>query len=363
LYGYCPWFEIETMPSLYLQFVRSKHDFILYFISIVGVLVCLWPLFLLDSLYTPLANHKFILSDDFVANHSIKASLFIVIIPLVDVLLDFCQNIWDWFKEKKIQKKLHNDTAIYRLTEGERFVFIIGMILQSTISFLPSSNIDIIDIMVIYDCTRTASQFFFLVPLLFYFKRCTTTFNIWITSSIIVPFSIGLMLFSLKILYHKENHVLHDQMQQSAVVFIVFAIILFLSTVFVSFCSYLIRVYSIVTDRPFCTNSFMNSIYNYLTRSKFDESQNDKNVDFMYTHLIPAMHMFAYVIISVGGLLRITRIISFVLFNTISLIGQTIVLVIELRIRKNEIARGLVEFLMSLVHFISVFLWVYITSY
>jgi hypothetical protein len=173
---------------------------------------------------------------------------------------------------------------------------------------LPSSDIDIINIMVIYHCTRTASQIFFLVPILFYLKRCTTTFNIWITSSIIVPFVIGMMLFSLQIMYISDPF-LHDQMLQSAVVFEVFAIILFLSTVFVSFCSYLIEVYSIVTDRPFCANSFMNSIYNFLKRSKFDESQNDKNVDFMYTHLIPAMHMFSYVIMNVGGLLRITKLI------------------------------------------------------
>jgi hypothetical protein len=171
------------------------------------------------------------------------------------------------------------------------------------------------------------------------------------------------MLFSLKNIYHSENHVLHDQMQQSAVVFIVFAITLFLSTVFVSFCSYLIEVYSIVTDRPFCTNSFMNSINNYLTRSKFDGSQNDKNVDFMYTHLIPAMHMCAYVIMGVARLLRISGIINFKVFAICQLFGQTIVLVIELRIRKNEIARGLVRFLMLLVYFISVSSLVYIISY
>jgi hypothetical protein len=333
------------MPSLNLQFIRSKHDFILYFISIVGVLVCLLPLFLLDSFYIPSEEHMWTLSDDLVANPLILASLFIVIIPLVDVLLDFCQNIWALFNEKKTQKKQHNDTAIYRLTEGERFVFIIGMILQSTICFLPSSNNDIINIMVIYHCTRTASQIFFVVPILFYLKRCTTTFNVWITSSIIVPFVIGMMLFSLKIMYISDPF-LHNQMLQSAVVFIIFSAILFLSTVFVSFCSYFIEGYSTVDDRPFCTNSFMNSIYNFLKRSKFDESQNEKNVDFMYTHLIPAMHMFAYVILGVSGLLRTTTIISFETFSTLSLFGQTIVLVIELRIRKNEIARGLVNFFM-----------------
>jgi hypothetical protein len=349
------------MPSLNLQFIRSKHDFLLYLISIVGVLVCLLPLFLLDSLYIPSEEHMWTLSDDIVANQLILASLFIAIIPLVDVLLDFCQNLWDWFKGNKIQKKQHNDTAIYRLTEGERFVFIIGMILQSTICFLPSSNIDLMNITVILYCTRVASQIFFVVPILFYLKRCTTTFNIWITSSIIVPYAIGLMLFSLKIMYISDPF-LHDQMQQSAVAFIVFAVILFLSTVFVSFCSYLIEVYSVVTDRPLCTNSFMNSIFNYLIRSKFDESRNEKNVDFMYTHLIPAMHMFAYVIMGVGGLLRI-GIISFEVFAICQLFGQTIVLVIELRIRKNEIARGLVRFLMLLVYFISVFSLVYIISY
>jgi hypothetical protein len=348
------------MPSLNLQFIGSKHDFILYFISIVGVLACLLPLFLLDSSYISSEEHTVILSDDIVANQSVKASLFIVIIPFVDVLLDFCQSIWDWFKEKETQKKQHNDTAIYRLTEGERFVLIIGMILQSSVCFLSSSNVDIINLMVIFHCTRAASQIFLVVPILFYFKRCTTTFNVWITSSIIVPFAIGLILFSLKIMYVSDDPILHDQMQQSAVVFNVFAIALFLSTVFVSFCSYLIEVYSIVTDRPFCTNSFMNSIFSYLIRSKFDESQNEKNVDFMYTHLIPAMHMFAYVIMGVGGLLRFLGIINFEVFATILLFGQTIVLVIELRIRKNEIARGLVKSLMLLIYFISAFSWVYI---
>jgi hypothetical protein len=309
---------------------------------------------MLDTLYSP-SEAEIILSDNLVANQSIMASLFIVIIPLVDVLLDFCQKVFDWFEEKKPQKKQRNDTTIYRLTEGERFTFIIGMILQSTVSFLPSSDIDVATITAIYHCTRTAAQLFFIVPILFYLKRCTIIFNTWIASSIIVSLTIGLMLFSLKILYRSDPF-LFDQMQQSAVVFKGFAAVLFLATVFISFCLYLIETFSIVNNRRFCTNfGLLSSIYNFLIRSKFDESQIDKDVDFMYTNLIPALHMFAYVIISVGGLLRIADTISFETFSTTSLIGQTIVLVIELRIRKNEVARGLVKFLHLLVYFIAVF--------
>jgi hypothetical protein len=352
------------MLSSILQFVRLDIDCMLCFISVVGVLVCLLPLFMLDILYTP-SEAEIILSDNLEANQSISASLFIVIIPLVDVLLDYCQQVWDWFEEKKPQKKQRNDTTIYRLTEGERFIFIIGMIVQSAVCFLPLSisDFDLITITVIYHCTRTAAQLFFVVPILFYLKRCTTIFNTLIASSIILSVTIGLMLFSLKILYHSDP-TLHDQMQQSAVVFKGFAVVLFLATVFISYCLFLIETYSIVTNRKVCINfGSLTSIYNFLIRSKFDESQNDKYVGYMYTHIIPALHMFSYVIISVGGLLRMTDTISFENFSNISLGGQTIVLIIELRIRKNEIARGLVNFLMFLVYFISVFSWIHIISY
>jgi hypothetical protein len=55
--------------------------------------------------------------------------------------------------------------------------------------------------------------------------------------------------------------------------------------------------------------------------------------------------MISYIIMSVGGLLRVADVITLEEFSITSLFGQTIVLVIELRIRKNEIARGLVIFL------------------
>lgn len=332
------------MLSLVSRFIELKADYILYFISILGVLLCLSPLFVLHTLYVPSEKNYINLSYDLVSDQSIIASLFIVIIPLVDVLLDFCQNIWDWYKEKIPQKRQHNDIAIYRLTEGERFIFIIGMILQSTVSFLPSSDTDIIDVIVIYHCTRTAAQIFFIVPILFYFKRCTTTFNTWIMAAILVPYITGLILFSLKIM-HRSDPLMYDQLQQYSLVFKSLGVALFLSTVFTSFSLFLIEKYLVDTNRPFCTNLFMNSICNFLLRSKLDESQIDNNVDFMFTHLIPAFHMISYIIMSVGGLLRVADVITLEEFSITSLFGQTIVLVIELRIRKNEIARGLVIFL------------------
>jgi hypothetical protein len=96
---------------------------------------------------------------DLVRSPSVLASIFIVIIPLVDIMLDFCQKIWDWFHEKNTKKKKIPDAIIYRLTDRERFIFIMGMILQSTVSFLPLFQFDTETTGVIFYCTRGAYMY------------------------------------------------------------------------------------------------------------------------------------------------------------------------------------------------------------
>jgi hypothetical protein len=59
----------------------------------------------------------------------------------------------------------------------------------------------------------------------------------------------------------------------------------------------------------------------------------------MYTYHIPAMHMFAWVIISLSSYAWVYGVISFTVENYLTLVGQAIVLVIELRVRKNEVGR------------------------
>jgi hypothetical protein len=273
------------MPSFILKRFTSKlhSDWILCTVAIVGLIFTLSPVFHDNHRHQAPPELKDILILDLEMNPSVLASILIVIIPFVDIMLDFCQKIWDWCNKKNLQKKQDTHAIIYRLTDRERFVFIIGMILQSTISFLPTFDYDDVKISVLFHCTRAAAQILFVAPVLLYLQRCTTTFTPIITMSILISLVIGLIMYSLNIIYRFDWSI-----KVAESIFMGFGVFLFFLTCIACFISYCKEKY--VQQK----NEKKQSIYSTLVLNKSD--------DYMYTHCIPAGHMIAYIIMSVAGM-------------------------------------------------------------
>jgi hypothetical protein len=273
------------MPSFILKNFTSKlhRDWVLCIIAIVGFIFTLSPAFHNDHQHHAPPELEDIVISDLEKNPSVLASILIVIIPFVDIMLDFCQKIWDWVNKKNLQKKQDTHATIYRLTDRERFVFIIGMILQSTISFLPTFDYDDVKIRVLYHCTRAAAQILFVTPVLLYLQRCTTTFTPIITTSILISLVIGLIMYSLHIIYRFDWSI-----KVAESIFMGFGVFLFFLTSIACFISYCKEKY--VQQK----NDKTQSIYSNLVLNKSD--------DYMYTHCIPAGHMIAYIIMSVAGI-------------------------------------------------------------
>lgn len=315
---------------MYLSIFRGlNYERIHCLISIVGVVVCLVPLVVLYS------NRDGEYSMDDVALYgstyldispSLLSSFYISLIPFVDVSLDFYQNIWHWFNDKKPCTKKGAETVIYRLTDKEKSVFVCGIIIQGVVCLLPD-HVDYSTITAIYITTCRVSTIMLLSPILLYLKRVTTTFTPLVTASILMSLVTGAIIASLKMIY-RFDQLTYRRMQQSRTCFMAFTGLLFIATTMACFIFYCIEK-------------------NFAPIKPCDK-QNTSDVNL--THYIPALHMISFIIIGTAMVLRSNK-----LFNDISssdiwyyiyyflLFGETMVLVVEMRIRQNEIARGLVR--------------------
>lgn len=329
------------MPSSVLRCTNYQATFVL--ISVMGVIFCFIPLILLYSHYDrgyTTENIKYTGRD--YHHSSLSVSFYVAIIPLIDLLIDFYQHRWQWFKEKIPDKEI-GESNVYRLTDKEKFTFIIGMILQGIVYFIPTKDYG--TMIGVYDCTNKASSILLVAPLLYYLKRCTTTFTPLVTVIILIFLVSGLIMSSTKNFFRFDLPIYY-RMCQSEKILIGSAAALFLVTGISSFYLFCIPKNTAYCNRRFCRNSCMASIYDLLKVVKPKDILHTSDVGLVYTHYVPALQMIASIIIGVGNMLR-----SNVIGNSLSLsscfyivlIGEVMVLVIELRIRKNEIARGLVR--------------------
>lgn len=322
------------MLLVLMRYLHKRGDSILFFYSVVGVLLCFLPLFYVhygNDEDVESADFPTLIETDFIRRPlftriSLLAAPFIIVIPLLDILLNFCQYIWDWMNEKNPIRKENIDTgsAMYRFADRERVAIIIGMLLQSTVCYLSSLRLNVSEILLIYSCTNAAANIFFVVPILFYLKRCTTTFTPLVTSIILILVVTGFML-------RANTFFLPDPLTNNDIMTDGFII----SRVFtgVGFVIFILTV--VVCIHLYC-KSFMSK--------KSDVQQNEKNENILYTHYIPALHMIVFIIVGLAGTLLASNLgVTFDLHNYIKIIGPTAVLVIELRIRKYEITRGLVN--------------------
>ena len=318
--------------------VRFSCDGFSFILIIVGTLFCMSPVFFLNDRHFAIAS---------VNPHSfLPLSFMVVIIPAADLMLDLPSHLTAYFYPKKKSTMNYVDsTVVFRLTDFERLLFIIGVVIPSVILFFPSS-MDISMISIVNSCTNNCSVLLTVVPIVTFLQRCTTTFTNSRTSVLIITLVIGLVFYTVSYYFEEGSHI-NITTAMIGNIFVTIPALLFLLVVslcIISYCRQKMLTTSIKSAVLWLTNS-------NLSATTFNPDEVDDTE--IYTNYIPALHMLSITIIAAANfyvkLSKIDHLAAAYDHRTyITLIAEILVLVLELRIRKNEVARGLVSPSMSL---------------
>ena len=314
-----------------------------------GALFCLAPLIFLDygrkyAINDPIIEKSML--NEYGGKQLLLASFFIAIIPAVDLLLDLPSRVVDqfWTPEKSSSRVIK--TEVVRLTEIERLVFIVGILLQSTICFIPAS-MDIALVSLVYNCTSNCSTIFILAPILKFLERCTTSFTALRALIIAITTVVSYGLITIAYFFRDDSYS-YNVLKFTGVLFQAAAGLLYMSLIYLCAFKYCRQKICTASDRRcFCNNVF-SSCEAVLSLRWLRCRGSNVNDGELYTNYIPALHMMSSVFITIGTSIftlstRANQAVSIASKNYIVLLAEIMVLVIELRIRKNEIARGLVR--------------------
>ena len=313
--------------------------------TVVGATCCLIPLTLLGP------NSKHVIRDlsDVGKNtdrHPISLGfLFVVIIPFTDLLLNVPSHIASFLSPVKTCSKRSSETkSIVRLTDFERFLFLLGMAIQSSMWFLPSST-DIRTLGAVSICVWNCHHILLLGPILVFLQRCTTTFTGCRTSFILFTGCLSLAISStFNVLAMDINftaaHITSD----------IFGLLSGAGYGLLTItCS--VKYFFDLAGTPSKRRSLITwlEIHTYKRRvaDAVMPSTTDSDSDSeLYTNYVPALHMISSAMLAAAAThKRFTTMSpgSSLTSAIICLLAQILVLVVELRIRKNEITRGLVR--------------------
>ena len=263
--------------------------------------------------------------------NSYTAFFFVTVISAADVLLDVPPKFASYLNIIEKTEKSQTAIKISRLSEFERLVFIVGVLLQSSVGFLPTSTetgyVDFVS-----NCTKNASILLIFAPIVVYLQRCTSTFTIARIFVIAVLGSIGYGLQTLSYFVEPRSY--------SRNLLIIF------SEVFMYAVSFLFTIFSLSCAFKFCMEKIQARKLP-VNRPVNSGTTGDDGGE-LYTNYIPGLHMLSalfliYAEVSVNLSPSDQMNESIRNRNYIVLFAVVMVLVIELRVRKNEIARELVR--------------------
>ena len=316
-------------------------------VGFISALLCLTPIMYLDEA-------KSFPTDDTIAfkitigalvqrSPSLLASFFVVLIPAADLLLDLPSKISSYWN--CLSKSSTDTSVVVRLNDPERFLFMLGIGIQSSVWFLPPSA-DLSSLSIVYFCTTNASFLLVGGPLLTFLQRCTETFTTLRATIVTIAAVVGFTTMSLCNFVRYDNRTYHTL---NAIGWFVAAIggIIYASLILLCAVKY-IRVKLLTpSDRKALFTWLRNSLRKSAFGAKCNKDKIDDNDSELYTNYIPAVHMAAMLMViiasmSVGATTGQNNIRAYESRNYAIIVAEIVVLVVELRIRKNEIARGLV---------------------
>ena len=317
-------------------------------ISVAAALFCLSPLFLL------ILRERYISDDAIGYQHLIAAineshssqmaSLFVIMIPAADLFLDFPFQHSFSQRTTKSSKNSDKNSVIFRLNDIERLIFIIGVAIQSCVWLCPKST-DVTTLGLVYDTTTNASVLLVLGPILTYFQRSTTTFSTFRATLLATLTSFGLILFTTGDFFQcdctgRRALLLIGWSMESLSVFIYFSLI--------GLCAFKYLHPNLRTSLD--RNAFQAQLISLFRRSvlEIEGKQRNENIHEIYCNYIPALHMIATICLvvayfSIKVLDGYDDVTVYESRTYIVIACEIVILVIELRIRKNEVARALVR--------------------
>ena len=325
----------------------SYSERLLLLISTVVGLFCLCPLLTInngniasvDSYVIPLVKA---LADNRAA---LWASVFVVVIPIIDLLLDLPSYIASYFfGEGNPSKKCPDSLVVVRLSDIERFLFILGVAAQSTIAFLPATTNDE-TLALVHRCTYNFGLLMVLSPVQTFLARCTLTFSHTVVSVIILTSAAAFSITTISY-YLEAGSSSRYALTLIGLLLLCFVGLLNAATAGLCLYKYLrdgAKLRSIV--QQFRIKSLIKLVKGHSYMMNTDVNPPNLKRSELYTHYIPGLHMVSVLIIGFAHdyAPQTRQSITYQERIYLTLFAQVMVLVIELRIRKNEIARGLVS--------------------
>ena len=314
-----------------------------FYLSLIfaGTIISLSPLFFLHY-------KKFHI--DVVNPHTVVPATFLVIlIPLSDLLLDFVSRLISYlYPDQRARNKQIESSVVIRLTDIERLIFIVGVAIQSAVYFVPHTA-DLSTISIVNSCSNNCSVLFCLGPIATFLQRCTTTFTHLRTSALIITLLIGLLFYTISYHFRYDSQTFNVLVSMGRI-FAGSTCVLFVFTTFLCAKGYIAEKLG-TPDKRIIVRRLLRRLLGLSTKDVYPIDTTTKkmdNDDELYTNYIPAMHMLSIIIIGIANIsvefnYTVDQATALVIRNYITLTAQIMVLVIELRIRKNEIARGLVS--------------------
>lgn len=318
-------------------------------IAAIAALFCLCPLLSLRNpkygqLFTDDGGlYREVINTLLDRSPSLLAPLFVVLIPVADQLLDMPQLVSSYLHPELKPIACAKSTVVVRLNDAEKLLFMLGMCLQSAVWFLPAqASISMLGL--VYFSTTNASILIVMAPILTFLQRCTTTFTTFRATAITVTATVGVMTFTISN-FLRYNNLAFRVLDWLAWLLTGLAGIIFVALITACAFKYCYIKLATPADRQALLRLFTNQ-KDEAKKIKTDISiDNDSE---LYANYIPALHMISMFVIIVSGLYvglvpHEYQRMAYDRKNYIVLCAEILILVVELRIRKNEITRGLVR--------------------
>ena len=319
---------------------------------IICAIFCLCPLFTLSNQnYFSTCNQDRLIHAEDTASAHLLISLSIVLIPAVDLFADFIA--YHFIDEKPI--KLRKSTILYRLTDIERLIFIIGVAMESVIFFLPK-EISLNSLHLVNSSIDNASILLILSPIVICLGRCCMAFTPIKTFIIILCAVAGMTLRTISSITH-ENTMHCDMISVGSSVICLGAFLYILSLVF-CMSKRVMHNFGTSSNRRLFNQRlvlmFQRPGENHQDNSRsnlFDDTE-------LSTNCVPAILVLSSIFIMIPRALQTAPTVFQMsdadkYLKYITLCAEIVILVAELRVRKNETARGLVSYLLHLLYMAS----------
>lgn len=312
-------------------------------IAVGGAIFCLYPLIQLDEVgehTTDDDNLIFGMPNGIPLQRSISllASFFVVLIPAADLMLDWPSQMKSFlFPVKRPSKKTVSN---FHMNEHERLVFMIGVASQASVWLLPVAA-EPSHVAVVYVCADNFSAILILAAMLCYLQRCTITFTPLRTTAIINCAVIGQMIGTVRQSFRSDLPTFR-MIGNAAMTCVGITSMVFVSMIMFCACKHIRKNYKV--------HSILKTIMTFhvgvpscsAKKSTFDYDHE------LFTNIIPALHMTSSLMILAAGYYvyftpKERRRTAYERKDYVVLIAEILILVIELRIRKNEVARILVR--------------------